>query len=105
MSSPTLLAEEMQTSPHSNGEKTSNPVLGFLSASCPRFSDYSNRGCIMQCAFKRLPFIFEKFCNGKQGRSRKTADPHTELAHHRTHISPSEGIVHNGRLVINRWRS
>jgi hypothetical protein len=34
----------------------------------------------MQCAVKGPPLIFEKFCNGKQGRSRKTADPHTELA-------------------------
>jgi hypothetical protein len=34
----------------------------------------------MQCAFKGPPLIVEKFCNGKHGRSGKTADPHTELA-------------------------
>ena len=49
----------------------------------------------MQCVFKRLPFIFEKFCNGKQRRSRKTADPHTELAGTLSvvHGLPSFGVL------------
>src|ERR1700687_1075887 len=61
MSSPRLLAEEMEASPHNNGEKTSNPG--------PRLSDYSNQGCIMQCASEGLPLIFDKGRNTKQGRS------------------------------------
>jgi hypothetical protein len=45
MSSPTLLAEEIETSPHNNGEKTSNPVLNSLiiaaeAALCNSFVSY-----------------------------------------------------------------
>jgi hypothetical protein len=67
MSSPTLLAEEMQASPHSNGEKTSNPVLGSVTI--------PTEAALCNAILKDRRLIFEKFSNEKQGRSRKTVDP------------------------------